>query len=72
MAHTLWLNVMTGEWLDRQTLDDLRAQAHHAYEANRHIFEDEHDALAALGAIPAHELDLHRDSIPSSMLALAA
>jgi hypothetical protein len=72
MAHTLWLNVITGEWLDRHTLDELRACAHRAYEANPHIFEDEHDALAALGAIPVNELDLHRDSIPSSMLALAA
>ena len=72
MAPTLWLNVITGEWLDHRTLDELRATAHRAYEANCHLFEDEHDALAALGAIPAHELDLHRDSIPSSMLALAA
>jgi hypothetical protein len=49
---TLWVNTFTGERLDRDALDDLRHQAHRVYEANSHIFEDEYDALTALGAVP--------------------
>jgi hypothetical protein len=53
---TLWVNTITGERLDRDGLDDLRRKAHRAYEANTHIFEDEHDALTALGAAPLNRL----------------
>jgi uncharacterized membrane protein len=51
---TLWMNTITGERLDRDALDVLREKARRAYEANGHIFEDEFDALTALGAVPLH------------------
>ena len=53
---TQWVNVITDERLDRAALATLRRKAHRAYEANTHVFEDEHEALAAFGAIPIHEL----------------
>lgn len=49
---TLWIDSNTGERLRRGTLDAYRLRAHRAYEANRHIFEDEVDALNALGVVP--------------------
>jgi hypothetical protein len=52
MTPTMWSNDITGERLDADALARLRAQAHALYEANVHIFEDELDALAALGAVP--------------------
>jgi len=48
----MWSNDITGERLDADALARLRTQAHALYEANVHIFEDELDALAALGAVP--------------------
>lgn len=56
---TQWVNLITGERLDRAALATLRRKAHRAYEANAHIFEDEHEALAAFGAVPIHELCEH-------------
>jgi hypothetical protein len=56
MTMTLWVNEITGERLDRDTLAALRAKAHRAYEANTHIFEDEFDALTALGVVPLSAL----------------
>jgi len=58
MAMTEWVNVITGERLDRASLATLRRKAHRAYEANTHIFEDEHEALAAFGAVPLCQLYL--------------
>ena len=52
---TMWSNDITGERLDADELARLRAKAHVLYEANVHIFEDELDALAALGAVPVVE-----------------
>lgn len=52
MALTMYLDVTTGERLASAELDDLRRRAHCAYEANQHIFEDEYEALEALGAVP--------------------
>jgi len=52
MTPTMWSNDITGERLDADALARLRTQAHALYEANVHIFEDELDALAALGAVP--------------------
>jgi hypothetical protein len=49
---TLWVNTITGERLDRETLDGLRDKARDLYAANTHIFEDELEALNALGAVP--------------------
>lgn len=53
---TLWVTTITGERLDRDALDGLRHEAHRVYEANPHIFEDEYDALTALGAVPLNRL----------------
>lgn len=55
---TLWVNTITGERLDRVTLEGMRVKAHDLYEANTHIFEDELEALNALGAVPLLKLDL--------------
>jgi hypothetical protein len=49
---TMWCNTLTGERLDRAQLRRYQQRAHRLYEANRHIFEDELDALAALGVLP--------------------
>ena len=49
MALTMWTDAKTGERLDGCQLSELRERAHRLYEANTHIFEDEVDALAALG-----------------------
>ena len=57
MATTQWVNMVTGERLDRAALADLRRRAHRAYEANTHLFEDEREALVALGVATLHELD---------------
>jgi hypothetical protein len=52
MDHNYWVNTITGEPLKASELADLRAKAHLLYAANVHIFEDEADALTALGAVP--------------------
>ncbi len=54
---TLWVNTITGERLDRDALEVLRVKAHWAYEKNSHIFEDEYEALTALGAVPMSRLN---------------
>jgi hypothetical protein len=54
---TQWVNTITGEWLERSALASLRVQARRAYEANTHIFEDEVDALAAFGVVPARQFE---------------
>jgi hypothetical protein len=53
MALTLWTNEITGERLDRLQLDEWRRRARRLHEVNSHIFEDELEALAALGVVPA-------------------
>lgn len=52
---TLWTNMITGERLDRVALDDLRDRAHRLFESNTAIFEDELDALHALGVVSEFE-----------------
>ena len=52
MALTMWSNTITGERLDGSQLAQYQRHAHRLYEANQHIFEDELDALAALGVVP--------------------
>jgi hypothetical protein len=52
MAETLWVNAITGNALEACELADLRCRARVVYAANTHIFEDEADALTALGAVP--------------------
>jgi hypothetical protein len=56
MTSSTWMNVITGESLDADALNRLRARAHRLYEANVHIFEDEADALSALGAMPMRQM----------------
>jgi hypothetical protein len=56
MARTLWINAYTGNRLDPSELADLRNKAHMVYAANGHLFEDEADALVALGAMPLFSL----------------
>jgi hypothetical protein len=57
VATTQWVNMVTGERLDRAALADLRRRAHRAYEANTHLFEDEREALLALGVATLRELE---------------
>jgi hypothetical protein len=52
MDHSYWVNTSTGEPLKPSELAELRARAHRLYAVNAHIFEDEADALTALGAVP--------------------
>lgn len=47
-----WINEITDEPLDAATMHELRLKARRLYEMNTHIFEDECEALAALGAVP--------------------
>ena len=49
MALNMWINTITGHRLDDSELTRLRQHAHVLYEANVHIFEDEREALRALG-----------------------
>ena len=49
MALSMWTNMITGQRLDDDELHRFREHAHRLYEANTHIFEDELDALSALG-----------------------
>jgi len=55
MGLSTWTNDMTGELLDHDKLRQLRDRAHRLYEANTHIFEDEHEALSAMGVVPVLE-----------------
>jgi hypothetical protein len=52
MALTLWIDDFTGRRLSEAELRRVRRQASRAYRANSHIFEDEADALSALGVVP--------------------
>jgi len=51
MALTMWMNSITGQRLDGDQVHDRQGRAHRLYEANSRIFEDEFDALAALGLV---------------------
>ncbi|HWC66651.1 MAG TPA: hypothetical protein VG478_01175 [Acidimicrobiales bacterium] len=52
MALTMWINDFTGKRLSVAELREHRRRAHEAYRVNAHIFEDETEALAALGIVP--------------------
>jgi hypothetical protein len=56
MATTGWVNEITGRRLDTDELRRLQARARRLYAANMHIFEDERDALSALGVVPLSEV----------------
>jgi hypothetical protein len=49
---SLWVDEITGASINADQLCQLRRKAHLVYLRNSHIFEDEADALAALGAVP--------------------
>ena len=51
MALTLWADTRTGQRLNRLELEGMRRRARRVYEVNSHIFEDEVDALTALGVV---------------------
>ena len=51
MHPTHWFDSQ-GHQLDRDELAGALAHARRVYEANPHIFEDEQDALRALGVVP--------------------
>jgi hypothetical protein len=57
MAPAGWVDVHTGRRLSAAALAERVRHAHTVYEANRHIFEDERDALNALGVVPLRECD---------------
>jgi hypothetical protein len=52
MALTMWINDFTGERLSVSELREQRRRARRTYRANAHIFEDETEALSALGIVP--------------------
>jgi hypothetical protein len=52
MALTMWIDSSSGERIDRRRLRELLRRARALYAVNAHIFEDERDALAALGVLP--------------------
>lgn len=64
-----WINVSNGRKFSLASLEALRRTARRAYEANTHLFEDEHDVLRALGAVPASELDHHLDLLSTPLAA---
>jgi len=51
MDHTFWVNTITDEPLGASDLAVMRGRAHELYATNAHIFEDEADALTALGVV---------------------
>jgi hypothetical protein len=67
MKLTLWTNVIDGQRLSEDELAEMRRRAHSAYEANRHIFEDEAEALAALGVVAFCEAtETYRCPLPAA------
>lgn len=64
MALTMWRNTANGDRLDRAELARFQERAHVLYRTNPHIFEDERDALIALGVVPiAAGLDRLADGV---------
>ena len=57
MTLTRWINATTGQPLDRVELAGMQQRARRVYEANTHIFEDEVDALVALGIVSSIQAD---------------
>ena len=57
MTLTRWINTTTGQQLDRVELAGMQQRARRVYEVNTHIFEDEVDALAALGVVPSFRVE---------------
>jgi hypothetical protein len=61
---TRWIDVRTERYLSRTEVADRRRLARDLYEANAHLFEDERDALAALGTVPMSDYERLERSSP--------
>jgi hypothetical protein len=72
MTLTCWVNEMTGQRLDRAELEQMWVRARHLYEVNSHLFEDELEALSALGVVAHAELAAPLDSACPRRLYVAA
>ena len=59
-----WFDEIRGLPIDADELQRLRRRAHDLYLRNGHIFEDEADALAALGAVPCSPRSAGPDQVP--------
>ena len=66
MGVTQWIDVMTSRRLDHAELDVLHRRARRLYEANTHIFEDEAEALEAMGVRPADGVEASAGSTDAS------
>jgi hypothetical protein len=71
MALTMWTNVISEKRLDSDELAAFRAQAHRLYEANLSLFEDESEALSALGVVSVFDAAAQRSLRPALHHALA-
>ena len=67
MTLTRWINTTTGQQLNRVEFAGMQQRARRVYEANTHIFEDEADALAALGVVSSFHAELLDDPAPRGL-----
>ena len=72
MALTMWTNVISEKRLDADELAAFRVRAHRLYEANLSLFEDEREALSALGVVSVFEAAAERSSWPALHAAIAS
>ena len=72
MALTMWTNVIAGKRLDTDELAAFRAQAHRLYEANLSLFDDESEALSALGVLSVFDAAAECSFRPTRHHALAS
>ncbi len=69
MERTLWFDELHDHLLDKQELHALELRAAKVYAANPHIFEDEREALRALGVVPLLEAIRDDLAMPRSVAA---
>jgi hypothetical protein len=72
MKTTTWVSITTGKQLSLASFEALQRKAREAYEANPHLFEDEHDVLRAFGAVPKAELDHHLELLGMPLVTATA
>jgi hypothetical protein len=72
MALTMWTNVISEKRLDTDELAAFRARAHRLYEANLSLFEDESEALSALGVVSVFDAAAERSFRPVLHHAIAS
>jgi hypothetical protein len=68
----MWTNVISEKRLDADELAAFRVRAHRLYEANLSLFEDEREALSALGVVSVFEAAAERNSWPALHAAIAS